>query len=77
MDNRLVDGLNFARGPANHDFFNVGIPPQAEMQPPVILRGETAATGDLLHLLLTIPKQRHLGADRAAVTAAVIRTGSF
>src|SRR3984885_81921 len=38
------------------------------MQPPIMLRCKTAAAGNLLHLLLTVPKQDNLGADGAAVT---------
>jgi hypothetical protein len=37
------------------------------MQPPLILRRETAAARNFLHLLLPIPEKRYLGADRAAV----------
>ena len=37
------------------------------MQPPVILRREAVAAGDVLNLLLAIPEQRNLGANRAAI----------
>ena len=37
------------------------------MQAPLILRRESAAPGNFLHLLLAIPEQRDLRADRAAI----------
>ena len=68
----LVDGLNFAGGPANHRLFNLRILAQSEMQPPLVLRRKAAAAGNFLHLLLPIPEQRDLRADRAAIAG-----GSF
>ena len=43
------------------------------MQPPLVLRGETAAAGNFLHLLLAVPEQRHLRADRAAVAGGAFQ----
>ena len=40
---------------------------QTEMQPPLVLRSESAAAGNFLHLLLAVPIQSHLRADRAAI----------
>ena len=47
--------------------------PQAEMQAALILRGESAATRDLLHLLLPMPEQPHLCANGAAVAEAAFQ----
>ena len=43
------------------------------MQPALVLRGETAASGNFLHLLLAVPEQRDLGADRAAVAGGAFQ----
>ena len=43
---------------------------QTEMQAPLILRTEAAAARHLLPLLLTIPKDPHIGSDCAAIAAA-------
>src|SRR5208282_6435434 len=72
LGGRFVDGLNFARWPANDGFLNVRVPAQTEMQPPVVLSSETTAARNFLHLLLAIPKHCDLGTDRAAVTPPVI-----
>ena len=69
---RALESLYFARRPADHGFINMRIFAQAEMQPPVILRGKSAAAGHFLDLLLAIPEQCDLRADRAPVTC-----GSF
>ena len=58
---------SFARRPANYGLFDLRIFAQAKMQAPLVLRGEAAASGNFLHLLLAVPEQRDLGADRAAV----------
>src|SRR5580704_3412522 len=69
---RPVNGLDFAGWPANHGLFNLWILAQPEMYSAIILCGETAAAGNILHLLLPIPEQRDLSADGTAVTG-----GSF
>src|SRR6266851_4770877 len=65
---RLFDGLQLAGWPANDGPFKTRVPAQTEMQPPLILCGETAAAGNLLHLLPAAPEKSNLGADRASVT---------
>ena len=62
--------LDLPRRPTNHRLLDLGVFPQAEMQAALILRGESAATRDLLHLLLSIPEQPHLGANGTAVADA-------
>src|SRR5689334_8990770 len=42
------------------------------MQPSLVLRTKTTASGNLLHLLVSIPAQTHLSADRAAVTCGPV-----
>jgi hypothetical protein len=41
--------------------------PQAEVEPPLILRAEAASARNLLQLLLPVPEYADFGADRAAV----------
>src|ERR1700704_2589552 len=64
----LFNGLKLAGWPANDGLFKTRVPAQTEMQPPLILCGEAAASGNLLHLLPAAPEKRNLGADRASVT---------
>src|SRR5215510_3100189 len=59
--------LDLPRRPTNHRLLDVRLFPQTEMQAALILRCESAATRDLLHLLLPIPEQPHLCANGAAV----------
>src|SRR5262245_31060610 len=61
------DSLRFAGRPANLDAVNVRVFSEAEMQTPLILRAESAATRDFLRLLLTVPEYPHLRADGAAI----------
>ncbi len=42
------------------------------MQAALILGGETAAAGDFLDLMLTVPEKRDLRADRAAIAARAL-----
>src|SRR5690349_12246276 len=64
---RGVDGLRFARRPANLDAVHLRVFPESEMQPPLVLRAETAAAGHLLRLPLAVPENSHLRADGAAI----------
>src|SRR5262245_32705218 len=45
-----LDGLCFAGRPADLDAVNIRVFPEAEMQTPLILRAEAAATRDFLRL---------------------------
>src|SRR6266536_298391 len=63
----LIDGLRLAGWPADHGLVDARVLAQAEVQAPLILRGEAAASGHFLDLLLTIPVDRHLRPDRAAI----------
>ena len=63
-----VDGLDFARGPANHGLLDLRELAQTKMQSPLILRGESTPSRNFLYLLLTVPKQRDLRADCASIT---------
>src|SRR5215467_4459855 len=38
----------------------------------LVLGAETTATGNLLHLLMTIPEQTHLSTDRTAITCRAL-----
>ena len=64
---------SFARRPADHGLFHLRIFAQAEMQAALVLRGEAAAAGNFLHLLLAVPEQRDLRADRAAVAGGAFQ----
>src|ERR1043165_8926490 len=63
----LLDRLDFSRRPANLGLFDVRILADAEVQTSLVLRAETTATRNLLHLLAPIPEQTHLRADRTAI----------
>ena len=70
---RCCERLDVPRRPTNHCLLDMGVFPQTEMQAALILRGEAAATRDLLHLLLPIPEQPHLCANGAAVADAALQ----
>src|SRR5262245_41513066 len=65
--------LDLSRRPTNHRLLDVRVLPQTEMQAALILRGESATTRDLLHLLLPIPEQPYLCANGAAVANAAFQ----
>src|SRR4029453_7954740 len=65
--------LDLPRRPTNHRLLDVRPFPQTEMHAALILRGESAATRDLLHLLLPIPEQPHLCGHGAGVADAAFQ----
>jgi hypothetical protein len=70
---RCWQRLDLPRRPTNYHLLDLGAFPQAEMQATLILRGESTATRDLLHLHLPIPGQPHLCANGAAVAGAAFQ----
>src|SRR5271154_4299473 len=69
---RSVNGLNFTRGPANYGLLEFGEFSQTKMQPPLTLRGKTAATGNFLRLLLAVPEHADLRSDSAAIALCAL-----
>src|SRR5918911_905786 len=59
--------LRLTRRPANDGLLNARVLAQSEMEATLVLGAESAAARHLLHLLLPVPKQPHLSANRAAV----------
>src|SRR6266568_263300 len=70
---RRCERLYFPRRPTNHHLVDMRFFTQTEMQAALILSPESAATRDLLHLLLPIPEKPHLRANRAAVADASLQ----
>src|SRR2546421_8742880 len=63
----LIDGLDLAGGPADHGLVDTRVLSEAEVQPSLILRGESAAPRHFLELLMSVPVERHLRSDGAAI----------
>src|SRR5512132_1777911 len=64
----MFNRLDLSRRPANLSLLDLRILPETKMQAALVLRTKAAAARNLLHLLMTIPKQPHFSADRAAIT---------
>src|SRR5689334_5010799 len=63
----MLDGLQRARRPANHDAVDVPRRPQAEVQPAIVLARESHPAVDQLELTRATALEGHLGTDRAAI----------
>src|ERR1700722_13926523 len=64
---RRLQRLRLARAPANLEPVHLCGVCQTEMQPAFVRGAESATAGYLLQLLVPVPENPHLGADRTAV----------
>src|ERR1700679_2893582 len=64
---QILYSLGFPRGPTDDRLLNLRILTQPEMQPAVVLGGESASTGNLLQLVLAVPVKSDLRTDRTVV----------
>src|SRR6476469_10580604 len=68
VDARVCQGLLNAGGPANLHPIYARCFAKSKMQPPLILRAESASARNLLELFLSRPEDAHLCPNRAPVT---------
>src|ERR1044071_7104851 len=68
-----VNRLRPAGGPADFDALDARAAPKAEVERALARRAEAAAARDLLHLLLAVPVDAHLRAQRAAVALGALK----